>query len=363
MIKIDPFFIELYIECHEKWFSDIYSRFSLTAEKKGLNQPERAFLADIHANALKLIKMDRKEMLAFVVEVNRNHPLVYSLGKIKDITRDSRGRPSERALTQKHSDINSILAGCGLSQIRKSSLPSMRKDAIQIIKSKFHTKRVFDRIKRLFNYDLFRNENGATFVTKSQIEACPYCNRAFITCYKKDSLTTADIDHFFPRSLYPFFGISLYNLIPCCSFCNERLKLAKDFTKEEHLYPYENGFMDNVKFVIEPNRDDVLHFDDINAFSIRIRCDDSNTAAVSSIRTFHIEDLYQSHRQIVTRIARIKRLNTKERRDELQRLCGIPEAEINTYLNNLYLLSGEDGILSKFSKDISDDIDKKFGIT
>ena len=38
------------------------------------------------------------------------------------------------------------------------------------------------------------------------IEVCPYCQRNYISSYGKK--TTADLDHFYPKSLYPFLAFS-----------------------------------------------------------------------------------------------------------------------------------------------------------
>ncbi|WP_321480634.1 hypothetical protein [uncultured Bacteroides sp.] len=55
---------------------------------------------------------------------------------------------------------------------------------------------------------------------------CPYCNRNYIFSIEIDRgkanpvIAKPQLDHFYPKSSYPFLGASLYNLIPSCSFCN-----------------------------------------------------------------------------------------------------------------------------------------------
>lgn len=66
---------------------------------------------------------------------------------------------------------------------------------------------------------------------------CPYCQRNYISPYEeKEQLktkvkhhykTTADLDHFIPKSVVPFLALSLYNFIPSCQICNSRMKLDK----------------------------------------------------------------------------------------------------------------------------------------
>ena len=77
------------------------------------------------------------------------------------------------------------------------------------------------------------------------IEVCPYCQRNYISSY--DEKTTADLDHFYPKSLYPFLALSLYNFIHSCQICNSRFKGNKDVWGS--VYPYEEGFDElGVKF-------------------------------------------------------------------------------------------------------------------
>ena len=74
------------------------------------------------------------------------------------------------------------------------------------------------------------------------IEICPYCQRNYISSYEEnnDEKTTADLDHFYPKSLYPFLALSLYNFIPSCQICNSRFKGNKD--TRDSVYLYEEGF-------------------------------------------------------------------------------------------------------------------------
>ena len=81
------------------------------------------------------------------------------------------------------------------------------------------------------------------------IEVCPYCQRNYISSYEEnnDEKTTADLDHFYPKSLYPFLALSLYNFIPSCQICNSRFKGNKD--TRDSVYLYEEGFDElGVKF-------------------------------------------------------------------------------------------------------------------
>ena len=90
-----------------------------------------------------------------------------------------------------------------------------------------------EKLKKQF-FNLFEN-----------INVCPYCNRNFINpIYKENSVGTdnknqsPDIEHFFPKSIYPFLSLSISNLLPSCTFCN-KIKSDVDTYKHNCLSPYE----------------------------------------------------------------------------------------------------------------------------
>jgi len=109
----------------------------------------------------------------------------------------------------------------------------------------------FKQYKDIFE-DLYKNQLSGNEKLKKQffnlfenINVCPYCNRNFINpIYKEHSLggdnknQSPDIEHFFPKSIYPFLSLSISNLLPSCAFCN-KIKSDVDTFKHNCLSPYE----------------------------------------------------------------------------------------------------------------------------
>ena len=63
------------------------------------------------------------------------------------------------------------------------------------------------------------------FVKDLGIRICPYCGRSYIYRVEKQGkkgmvAVKPQLDHFLPKSSYPFLGMNFYNLIPCCTQCN-----------------------------------------------------------------------------------------------------------------------------------------------
>lgn len=115
----------------------------------------------------------------------------------------------------------------------------LKSNDFKIYKKKFETlysenlSNIKSSFKRPF-FDLFEDTN-----------VCSYCNRNFINpIYKEHSLggdnknQSPDIEHFFPKSIYPFLSLSISNLLPSCMFCN-KIKSDVDTYKNNCLSPYE----------------------------------------------------------------------------------------------------------------------------
>lgn len=100
----------------------------------------------------------------------------------------------------------------------------------------------------VFNYDMFsKNDSFPKLVQLLGVAVCPYCNRAFTTTVQKKDGTyhrQNQVDHYVPKSLYPWFALSLANLIPACGNCNQKKSNNGGFV----LYPYEESFGEAYRF-------------------------------------------------------------------------------------------------------------------
>ncbi|CAI3244125.1 HNH nuclease [Clostridium neonatale] len=78
------------------------------------------------------------------------------------------------------------------------------------------------------------NYGALKLVKNLRLDVCPYCNRNFINNTQvsgkdkeKHIRRTCQLDHFYPKSEYPYLALSFYNLIPVCSVCN-KIKLDNE---------------------------------------------------------------------------------------------------------------------------------------
>ncbi|NFE80028.1 hypothetical protein FC820_07160 [Clostridium sporogenes] len=190
------------------------------------------------------------------------------------------------------------------------------------------------KVKNYFEdqYTDFRSSQdqwgGAHLINELDIKVCPYCNRHFIDTYVLDKggniKSNAQLDHFYPKELYPYLALSLYNLIPCCAVCN----YGKLNNNEELIYPYYEGFGESAKFETaflkgdeEGSYDISFLLGNSDNFKIELKPVDSKSdhgkKIQSSTKTFRINDLYKLHNDYVRELIKKATIYNESRIDEL----------------------------------------------
>ncbi len=123
-------------------------------------------------------------------------------------------------------------------------------------------KSVNNTLRGIFNYDNFASRKGQgkkgggiLLMRKilKHIRYCPYCNAVMVYALKRndnDNTYKSAFDHFYPKSRYPFLGLSLYNLIPACDRCNSKFKLGMYKEVLGTFNPYLNDVDSATRFVL-----------------------------------------------------------------------------------------------------------------
>lgn len=113
----------------------------------------------------------------------------------------------------------------------------------------------------VFKYEAFRNSPKCKKFLLDKLKIgqskCVYCNIADTDVVDHNQDPTAkpdldaylDLDHFLDKARNPFFALSFYNLVPCCTICNGRIKGTKSFDIDTHINPFHHSFDDLYKFV------------------------------------------------------------------------------------------------------------------
>ncbi|WP_404339607.1 HNH endonuclease [Pseudoalteromonas mariniglutinosa] len=110
---------------------------------------------------------------------------------------------------------------------------------------------VYDFIK-IFDYSKLPKDLSYNVIAELGIGVCPYCNENNIyNSFSGQKSYRSELDHFFPKSKFPFLALSLYNLIPACNICNGPLKGNYDTFHNKAAYPYLIGVNDKPLFKVD----------------------------------------------------------------------------------------------------------------
>ncbi len=151
-----------------------------------------------------------------------------------------------------------------------------------------------DTLANYMKTTFYNSINKKKFAQNLNISVCPYCNRNFINTSNKGG--DCQIDHFFNKSDFPLFSVSLYNLVPVCGSCNYK-KLTANFNHS----PYDSSLRtdDLIRFSYLPRSIGYL----INKEELEIKIEYLyNELLENDMKILELSDLYQIH---VDRVAEL----------------------------------------------------------
>lgn len=164
-------------------------------------------------------------------------------------------------------------------------------------------------VEKLFNYTGSRASKIAGFFKNNsdliQISTCCYCDMSYINTYTSNDgkkRSHFDIDHVIPKSICPITALSLFNFVPCCPVCNQRLKrdsFLADNVEEAMLLSPTNpnyNFDKEVHFRIIPNETyySFNYREHIDKFRVELQTESS--IYEKTIKQLHLEERYSFHK-------------------------------------------------------------------
>lgn len=146
-------------------------------------------------------------------------------------------------------------------------------------------------LQKIFNYNMFSKDkqNAYAFVTNTGAHICPYCNQEFVFSIQNRGkfIARSDLDHYLPKSRFPMFALSYYNLIPSGGTCNSNIKGARELDIRKHFHPYvKDEEKEKLKFCME--------YQTPQKTTIRLDASGSDKAQ-ETIDFFYLNDVYQFH--------------------------------------------------------------------
>jgi 5-methylcytosine-specific restriction endonuclease McrA len=147
--------------------------------------------------------------------------------------------------------------------------------------------------KTIFNYDkIIKGDFAYKIADIIGVNTCVYCNKQYVfTVGKgKQGIIRPEFDHYLPKSKYPLFALSLYNLIPSCHNCNNKKStMEPPVVGLKEMNPYNNKVKDKFRFT--------YHIKE-NGFpsSVRIANKGKLDGKVDKfLDLFNIQEIYNAH--------------------------------------------------------------------
>lgn len=184
-------------------------------------------------------------------------------------------------------------------------------------------KKFYEHIIDCMGYADIRSKLMRQYMKVQRIKACVYCNAQYAVTTdefkengRKKRIGTYQFDHNWPESKYPFLCTTYYNLLPCCSTCNQT-KLQN--TAVFNLYAQKPDELDVFRFELTPDKAlDAYVSDDMERLEVKLKCDSSAEMLKNHQELFHIDLIYSEHIDVVKRIIVLLRNNNDYYRRSLQ---------------------------------------------
>ncbi|MDN5025147.1 hypothetical protein PCY08_06790 [Streptococcus sp. SO4] len=151
--------------------------------------------------------------------------------------------------------------------------------------------------------------NNMILVKNLDVTVCPYCNRNYINSRK--NYLGANFDHYYDKDKYPFFALTLSNLIPCCDTCN-RIKGTQTYK----FCPFDLKSKEEILFKVSPigNSSRIkLYFDSVQ----------------QNNNILELEEAYQIHQVDVDNMFSREQEYCKEYRKSLEELLETENSKID----------------------------------
>lgn len=189
----------------------------------------------------------------------------------------------------------------------------------------------YEIIVNCLQYSLVRTYVIAKYIRQIGIKSCVYCNANY-TITEEKGQAFYDIDHWMPKSRYPFLAISFYNLQPACHTCN---MLKNDDEKHEYLGLYEeckDKNLDVFKFEISHSN--------ITEYITNGRMNNLRIGILPTIKEYrklvkdmdkklHLTEIYSEHKDIAEEIIRRKQIFNQSYLDSLGPIFSSSKYDIN----------------------------------
>ena len=190
--------------------------------------------------------------------------------------------------------------------------------------------------------------NAYRFLELLGVDVCPYCDDEFLDTIEIDGKKrrTCEIDHFFPKSVYPGLAMCIYNLVPSGQNCNG-IKMEKEIGANPH-----EGDIENRTFLY-PDLPVGIALDRITPEECIVKFHAKN-GMEQNVDKLALEQRYKRHSSEAHRLLTNVQLYSPEKIDELVRMgFGTYEEVISTVFGPQHPEEKKQALRQKMLRDLT----------
>lgn len=158
---------------------------------------------------------------------------------------------------------------------------------------KFKNVCFYEAIVNAMRYKEVRETEIVKYIEKLGIRTCVYCNAQYAkTIHYSNQLKAGyEIDHYKPKSKYPFLCISFFNMQPSCASCN---RWKSD--DESNFNLYTDDYKNLSPFLFKLKESSIIKYMLVQSNDVLNITIDSQEPGlvVNHNKRFHVDALYQS---------------------------------------------------------------------
>lgn len=227
---------------------------------------------------------------------------------------------------------------------------------LRVCSKKRITSKSLHDLHEIFKYTNKYDSKISTFFRKHadelKIYTCHYCDMAYINVYTENCKSIAksqfDIDQFLPKGKCPPVALSLFNFVPSCPVCNERIKREdlpyvnlndlKFLSPSSFAFDLHKRVKVKLGHLISPRKDFIY-------FVAKYPYD-------RYVDFFHLQERYDYHKIEALRLEKLKKNYSKTQIAQIAKCLHRTEQKVKEDIFNQRYMQNNHRCFAKFTIDI-----------
>jgi hypothetical protein bfra3_06232 len=179
----------------------------------------------------------------------------------------------------------------------------------------FGAKKFYELIVEAMCYNDVQKTEIRPYMKRMGLNTCVYCNASYAVA-TDDRKATFQVDHYLPKSKYPFLCISFFNLYPACMHCNQIKGDSR--TYKFCLYTEDPNKLDPFKFSIDDKSIiKYMLFNNTDLLKVNLKSDTLTKEAKEHFDFFRLGGLYSQFSDEIEEIIWKAKIYNKSYRNQL----------------------------------------------